>query len=240
MIVEVCANSISSALAAERAGADRVELCSELGLGGITPSYGFLKTAVATLNIPLHVLIRPRSGDFTYTSEEFDAMLADIALCKSLGVAGVVSGVLLKDGSIDRLRTAMLIQQSEGMSFTFHRAFDWVPDPLAGAEALDAMGVDCLLSSGQKRKAMEGIEILQQLKNRLSKVVVMPGGGVREEEARQLKSLGFQALHLSAVKQQRQLDSSPGVSMISPAMIGDEYVWESDPEIISAVVHSVK
>uniref|UniRef100_UPI003561D48D copper homeostasis protein CutC n=1 Tax=Zeaxanthinibacter enoshimensis TaxID=392009 RepID=UPI003561D48D len=108
MIVEVCANSISSALAAERAGADRVELCSELGLGGITPSYGFLKTAVATLNIPLHVLIRPRSGDFTYTSEEFDSMLADIALCKSLGVAGVVSGVLLKDGSIDRLRTAML------------------------------------------------------------------------------------------------------------------------------------
>lgn len=240
MIVEVCANSLRSALNAEQSGADRVELCSELGVGGLTPSYGFLKTAVEALQIPVHVLIRPRSGDFTYSALEYEAMLADIDICKKLGVAGIVSGILMQDGSIDRLRTARLIQHATGMSFTFHRAFDWVPDPMAAAEALDTMGVDCLLSSGQKSKAMDGIELLQQLKNRLPGVVVMPGGGVRDEEARQLKSLGFQALHLSGVRQQQRLNSSPPVSMISPSMIGDAYISESDPEIISAVVHSVK
>lgn len=126
MVVEICANSYQSALNAQNAGAKRIELCSELASGGITPSYGLLKQVIDTLSLSVYVLIRPRSGNFNYSEEEFDVMKQDIQLCKNLGYQGIVSGVLNKDNTIDIERTKELIELSKPLEFTFHRAFDCV------------------------------------------------------------------------------------------------------------------
>jgi copper homeostasis protein len=123
MILEICANSYQSAVNANIAGAHRIELCSEISVGGTTPSYGLLKKVMADIDIPVHVLIRPRSGNFTYSDIEFDIMKENIRICKDLGCAGIVSGVLHEDNSIDIKRTSELIELSKPMSFTFHRAF---------------------------------------------------------------------------------------------------------------------
>jgi len=125
MILEICANSYQSAVNANIAGAHRIELCSEISVGGTTPSYGLLKKVMADIDIPVHVLIRPRSGNFTYSDIEFDIMKENIRLCKDLGCAGIVSGVLHEDNSIDIKRTSELIELSKPMSFTFHRALMW-------------------------------------------------------------------------------------------------------------------
>ena len=125
MKLEICANSYQSASNAEKAGAHRIELCAELAVGGITPSYGLLKKVMHDLTIPVHVLIRPRSGDFTYSDAEFQIMKENILICKELGVTGIVSGVLKLDNTIDIERTKELVAVAKPMNFTFHRAFDW-------------------------------------------------------------------------------------------------------------------
>jgi len=130
MIVEVCANSLESALNAQKAGADRIELCAELAVGGLTPSFGLLQLVREHISIPVNILIRPRSGDFTYSHLEFEIMKKDIALCRELGFDGIVSGVLSKDFNLDYERTKELIEVSGPLQFTFHRAFDWVRDPM--------------------------------------------------------------------------------------------------------------
>ncbi len=140
MILEICANSYQSAINAEKAGANRIELCSELAVGGITPSYGLLKKVMADLTIPVHVLIRPRSGDFTFSDAEFDIMKENILLCKELGVSGIVSGVLHTNNTIDIERTKELVEHSKPMNFTFHRAFDWVLNPEEEIKKLEKIG----------------------------------------------------------------------------------------------------
>ena len=124
MTLEVCAHSFESALAAQKAGAHRIELCNELSLGGITPSYGLLEKVMSELTIPVFVLIRPRSGNFAYSPAEVTIMLKDIALCKEMGVQGIVCGALTEDHHIDEIITQALVEASRGMEFTFHRAFD--------------------------------------------------------------------------------------------------------------------
>ena len=179
MLVEVCANSLRSAINAEKAGADRIELCAELGVGGITPSYGLLKSVKERISIPVHVLIRPRSGDFTYSDSEFDIMKKDVALCVDLGFDGIVSGVLHKDFSLDEKRIESINQKpSKELKFTFHRAFDWVEDPYKALEQLEALKVDFILSSGQQKSAAEGIDLLIELLQQESNCSIMPGGGI--------------------------------------------------------------
>ena len=163
MILEVCANSYQSAINAEKAGAQRIELCSELSVGGITPSLGLLKKVMHNLSIPVQVLIRPRSGDFLYSNAEFDIMKENILQCKELGCAGIVSGVLCADNTIDIKRNRELIELSKPMSFTFHRAFDVVPKPKESLLQLINLGANRLLSSGQKEKAEDGIDLLSEL-----------------------------------------------------------------------------
>ena len=154
MLLEICANSYQSAINAQEAGAHRIELCSELSIGGVTPSYGLLKLVLSTLRLPVFVLIRPRSGDFIYTKSEFDTMKTDIKLCKSLGARGIVSGVLTKERTIDLLRTQELIECAGSMEFTFHRAFDIVKDPFDALEQLIEMGAHRILTSGQRERAV--------------------------------------------------------------------------------------
>ncbi len=221
MILEVCANSFESALAAQEAGAHRIELCTELSVGGLTPSYGLIEKVLTELTIPVHVLLRPRAGNFTYTESEIDVMLKDIELCKKLGVAGIVSGVLSNDFSVDVNQTRRLLNASESMDFTFHRAFDWCANPSKSLEDLLKLGVTRLLSSGQETTATAGIELLVALKNRAgSALEVMPGGGINESNALLFKEYGFESIHCSASEKVQTLASKPKVPMQGTVLEG--------------------
>jgi copper homeostasis protein len=201
MILEICANSYQSAVNAEIACAHRIELCSEISVGGTTPSYGLLKKVMADIDIPVHVLIRPRSGNFTYSSKEFDIMKENIRLCKDLGCAGIVSGVLHEDYTIDKKRTSELIELSKPMCFTFHRAFDVVSKPKESLLQLLNLGVDRLLTSGQQEKAEDGIDLLIELqKLAKNKLTILPGSGINSENCIHFKNAGFTEIHSSASK----------------------------------------
>ena len=201
MVLEICANSYQSAINAEKAGAQRIELCSEISVGGITPSLGLLKKVMHSLSIPVQVLIRPRSGDFHYSNAEFDIMKENILQCKELGCAGIVSGVLHANNTIDIKRTRELIELSKPMSFTFHRAFDVVPKPKESLLELIKMGVGRLLTSGQKEKAEDGIDLLIELqKLAKNKLTILPGSGINSENCIHFKNAGFTEIHSSASK----------------------------------------
>ncbi|MBO3115528.1 copper homeostasis protein CutC [Winogradskyella sp. DF17] len=201
MKLEICANSFQSALNAEIAGAHRVELCQELSVGGITPSYGLMKKVSKKLNIPIFVLIRPRSGDFVYSDAEFEVMKYNIDICKSLGCHGIVSGVLNPDNTIDVKRTRELVIYSKPLPFTFHRAFDEVTSPKHALEQLIALGVDRILTSGQQTTAEKGVKLLKELnalaQNRIS---ILPGGSITTKNVQLFKSAGFKEIHASASK----------------------------------------
>lgn len=213
MVVEVCATNFQSALNAQDAGADRIELCSELAVGGITPNYGILKKVTSDLNIPVHVLIRPRSGDFTYGDSDFEVMKQNIALCKRLKCSGIVSGVLHKDMRVDMARTKELIDLASPLTFTFHRAFDWTPDPIATAKKLAEIGVARILTSGQAISAIEGLPMLTKLKETFTGTI-LAAGGINPENAAQFKAQAFEEIHLSATAQKKTIDT-PKISLNS-------------------------
>ena len=194
MIIEVCAESYEYALKAEKAGANRIELCKDLHLDGLTPDYESAKRTIDSLNIPVFILIRPREGDFIYSNEEFELMKRDIIKFKEMGCKGIVSGVLNDDNSIDVKRTKDLIELSRPLEFTFHRAFDIVSDPLKEIENLIRMGVDRILTSGQKNKAIEGLYLLEKLNNISKKrIVIMPGSGISNTNFKKFNS--FNEIH---------------------------------------------
>ncbi|WP_446051649.1 copper homeostasis protein CutC [Zobellia laminariae] len=240
MLVEVCANSLQSALNAQKAGAHRIELCSELAVGGITPSYGLLKSVRERISIPVHVLIRPRSGDFSYTTDEFEVMKENIAICAKLGFEGIVSGVLNTDFSVDTDRTMELIEASGSLKFTFHRAFDWVEDPFEALSQLEALNVDYILTSGQQKSAPEGLGLLKSLHEKASTCSIMPGGGVRPANVMDFKNGGFNAVHLSGAKFLRTLPDTDKVSMNSPSFLRDTEIAVTDSETIIDIVNRVK
>ncbi len=181
MIIEVCAESYEYALKAENAGADRIELCKDLHLDGLTPNYETAKRTIDTLDIPVFILIRPREGDFIYSDEEFELMKQDIVKFKEMGCKGIVSGILNSDKSIDIKRTKELVELSRPLEFTFHRAFDIIINPLKEIEKLIEIGVDRVLTSGQKNKAIEGLDLLLELKNiSKNRIIIMPGGGIKK------------------------------------------------------------
>lgn len=179
-VIEICVDSVESAIAAEVGGADRVELCSNLMEGGTTPSAGAITLARENLAIKLHVIIRPRGGDFYYSDIEFDVMLRDIATAKELGADGIVIGILLADGTVDVKRTRELVEIARPMSVTFHRAFDMTRDAFEALETLMDLGVDRILTSGQEPSAIEGLDMITQLVERAGKrITIMACGGLR-------------------------------------------------------------
>ena len=240
MIVEVCANSLQSALNAQEAGADRLEVCIELGVGGITPSYGMLQELKKSITIPMHVLIRPRSGDFTYSSSEFEIMLRNIAFCRDLGYEGIVSGVLNSDYTLDTDRVEQLRKESTGMQFTYHRAFDWVKDPLNTLRTLEAMGLDNILSSGQASSAVEGLTLLKVLSEKAEIAQIIPAGGIRPDNALLFKDAGFKAVHLSGVRLIQTLSEPPKIQMNSEALLKEDKIAVSDRDLIKDLIKTVK
>jgi copper homeostasis protein len=182
VILEACVDSVESALAAQAGGADRVELCENLLEGGTTPSAGLVEVCRERLRIPLHVLVRPRGGDFVYSDVETEVMQRDIALARRVGAGGVVLGALRPDGTVDVERTRALIGAARPLSVTFHRAFDFTPDADAALDTLIALGVDRVLTSGQAPTAVAGIQTLARLVVRAAgRIGVLAGGGLSEE-----------------------------------------------------------
>lgn len=202
---EICANSVESCLAAQEGGADRVELCAGIPEGGTTPSYGEIKLARKLLTkTKLHVIIRPRGGDFLYTPLELERMEEDIRICRELGVDGVVFGCLTEEGEIDREANRRLVEQARPMSVTFHRAFDRTADPMKALEDIISLGCNRILTSGQQPKAIDGISLLAQLEKKLKEYPLPPiqllaGSGVNEENIRQIfDATGIHEYHFSA------------------------------------------
>ncbi len=240
MKVEVCANSFASAMAAAQGGADRIELCSELAVGGITPSKGTLEYVCSHIDIPIHVLIRPRSGDFCYSPEEFEIMLRDIGGCRELGVHGIVSGCLNRDGSIDMPRTRDLLEAAGGMDFTFHRAYDRCPDPEVALETLESLGGVRILSSGQAETAEKGLALLERLQRKAKACRFMPGGGIGPDNADNFLDKGFEAIHLSATAFGPDGPAYHGPPMNSPGLLSEGAPPVSQAARIQAVVRRIR
>lgn len=240
MLVEVCANSPESARAAEQAGADRIELCSELAVGGVTPSRGVLEWVREHIRIPVHVLIRPRSGDFYYSEVELECMLRDIRQCVALGFEGVVSGCLQADRHVDAAATRQLMVAAGSCHFTFHRAFDRCPDPEAALQALEQLGVPTILSSGQAPDALAGLPLLQRLLGQSRNCNLMPGGGIHAGNAARFREAGFTAIHLSGVPKPTGPEADAGLPMNTPSLLREGRPLHTDPALVSAVIRSLR
>jgi len=202
MNFEVCAVNIQSALAAQRAAAHRIELCSALDVGGLTPSLGLIRAAVRALEIPVHVLIRPREGDFCYSDLELEIMLEDIRLCREAGAAGVVVGALTAEGFLDLPKMKTMKDAAEGLEATCHRAFDFTPDPAEALEQLIAMGFGRVLSSGQSDSAFEGRFLLRKwVQQANGRIAVMPGAGINFENIKEIvTATGAKDIHFTGKK----------------------------------------
>jgi copper homeostasis protein len=187
MVLEICAFNLPAALAAEGAGADRIELCAGPEEGGVTQSAGLIRMAREKLQIPVYPIIRPREGDFLYSEEEFRIMLRDVELCRGLGCDGVVIGMLLADGRVDQVRCGRLVEAAYPMGVTFHRAFDRAVDPFEAMETIIRIGCERILTSGQRPVAMEGVALLRELVREADeRIVLMPGSGVRASNIAEL------------------------------------------------------
>jgi copper homeostasis protein len=197
--VEICVQGIMSAIAAVEGGAARVEICENLAIGGVTPGLGVVVMSTAKFEIPVHVLIRPRGGDFVYNSAEFEIMRTDIGYAKAAEASGVVFGLLSKTGRINRKYTAELIHEARPMSVTFHKAFDAARDPFEALDDLISLGVDRILTSGHAPTAMEGLGTLVELTRRAAgRIAVMAGGSIRLDQIRPIITAGVKEIHLGS------------------------------------------
>ena len=186
-LLEICVDSVESALAAQRGGANRIELCSNLLEGGVTPSAGLIAVVRNRISLALHVMIRPRGGDFSYSSEEFEAMKLDIDTAKNLGAEGVVLGILNHDGNVDEARTRELVERARPLSVTFHRAFDMAPNLEKSLEAVIRTGANGILTSGGEPKAEDALATLAKLVlTAADRVTILVGGGVRDHNAKRI------------------------------------------------------
>ncbi|PNJ86926.1 copper homeostasis protein cutC homolog isoform X1 [Pongo pygmaeus] len=199
-LMEVCVDSVESAVNAERGGADRIELCSGLSEGGTTPSMGVLQVVKQSVQIPVFVMIRPRGGDFLYSDREIEVMKADIRLAKLYGADGLVFGALTEDGHIDKELCMSLMAICRPLPVTFHRAFDMVHDPMAALETLLTLGFERVLTSGCDSSALEGLPLIKRLiEQAKGRIVVMPGGGITDRNLpRILEGSGATEFHCSA------------------------------------------
>jgi copper homeostasis protein len=234
IIFEACVDSINSAIIAGTAGADRIELCSALDIGGLTPSYGLIKVTVERLTIPVNVLIRPRSGNFIYSSEEFDVMKRDILFCRDLNVNGIVVGILNADGTIDKERISDLIDIARPMSVTFHRAFDFTADPFKALDSLIELEADRILTSGLQINAYSGIDMIKKLVDySKGRIIIIPGGGINENNVREIISkTGVKEIHASA---REILQSKTNHQITNTNLTGSGYADKFTPKILSAV-----
>ena len=198
LVVECCANSIESSINGQKGGSNRIELCRDLDVGGLTPSYNNILLAKSLIKIPIFVLIRPREGDFIYSNTEFKQIISDIKFCKKAGCDGVVIGALHKNGSINIERTQQMRKAAKPMRVTFHRAFDKGNDLVKNLEDVIACGCDTLLTSGQAKNVSLGFENLKKLiRISVGRINILAGSGVNHTNTEDLFKIGIRNFHLS-------------------------------------------
>ena len=240
-ILEVIGFSLDACIAAAEAGAHRIELCDNPAEGGTTPSYGFIKAAKAAVNIDLFPIIRPRGGDFLYSDAEFDAMKADVEVCKGLGCDGVVIGMLLSDGRVDKKRCRELVQMAYPMSVTFHRAFDFVLQANVALEKLIELGFDYVLTSGLKSTAELGLtqltDLVAQANNRIQ---IIPAAGINESNvAAIIQTTKANIIHCSLseeVPSKMQVNIGPDLGFVN--VVSSEIKIRAVKKIITAISHA--
>lgn len=237
-ILECCVDSVESAIEAEKGGANRIELCSALVIGGLSPSKALFEKVKEQVNIKIHVLLRPRFGDFCYTDYEHEIIKQEIQMFKELGADGVVIGTLKSDGSLNLEQMKELVEEADGMSITLHRAFDMCADPFRTLEEVKELGIHTILTSGQKNNCIDGKELLGQLMKKANREVdILIGGGVDVSVIPALyESTGATSYHMSgkvtldSEMQYRKEDVSMGVACMS------EYqVWRTSAERVAQV-----
>lgn len=200
--IEICAPSVQSAIHADLAGADRIELCQNLQEGGTTPSFGAISYCVEHLALKTNVLIRPRSGNFCYNEAEYEAIKRDVKQCKEMGVHGVVIGFLKQDYTIDTGRTREIVQLASPMEVTFHRAFDICSDWVTAMEEIISCGCTRILTSGTKPTAFEGIPILEDMvRSSAGRIIILAGSGINPENAKEIvERTGVTEIHSSCTR----------------------------------------
>ncbi|WP_316767064.1 copper homeostasis protein CutC [Pedobacter frigiditerrae] len=239
--LEICANSFSSALEAEKGGANRVELCENMAEGGTTPSYAQIKLCKKKLNIQVWPIIRPRGGDFLYSNDEFELMKEDIKICKSLNCDGVVTGILLANGEIDKIRCAELIDLAKPMPVSFHRAFDMSNDLEKALEDLIELGFVRVLTSGGANNAVEGIKAIAELvKLANGRIEIMPGAGINpnniQEIATQTCAINFHSSARLFVKSKMEYRNQT----TKMGSIEDEYQYQqTSAELVKKMIEQL-
>jgi len=225
-ILEVIGFTIEGCIAAQKAGAHRIELCDSPADGGTTASYGFIKTAREKLQIELFPIIRPRGGDFLYSDNEFEIMKTDVRLCKESGCDGVVIGMLTKDGKVDKKRCGALVDSAYPLGVTFHRAFDRTVDAFEALEDIIEIGCERILTSGQKPNASEGVELIKQLIEKADdRIIIMPGSGVNSKNILQIaETTAAVEFHSSARKKIKSAMefNNPALNENLESMVVDE------------------
>lgn len=243
VLLEVCANSVTSALAAQKGGAVRVELCENLFEGGTTPSHGEITLARKLLHIKLYVLIRPRGGDFLYTDLEYDIIFADVNYCIEAGCDGIVIGMLNPDGSVDKERCRKLVDKAKqmGVGVTFHRAFDMSADLDQALEDIIEIGCERILTSGGKSTAIEGSRVIANLIQKAEgRIAIMPGSGVNEHNVADLvRFTGVTEVHSSARVRMPSKMVYKNDHIVMGDNYGDEYIYElTDEERVKTIVQN--
>lgn len=243
-LIEICVEGIDGLLAAQSAGADRVELCASLLEGGLTPSLGTVRAALERATIPFHVIVRPRGGDFLYSEAEFGSMVADVEALRDLGVAGVVVGCLKADGTIDEPRMTALVEAAGPLAVTCHRAFDMTRDPAEALEALVRCGIGRVLTSGQRDTAVEGQELLAQLvKQAAGRIIVMGCGALDAQNiAGVRRATGLTEMHFAALKDvpSRMDYRNRQVGMGGTDLDREYRVTITDPEAVAATIAAAR
>jgi len=244
MLIEIAVFNLESAITAAEAGAHRIELCSAPAEGGLTPSAATLRLSRKYVKIPIHVMIRPREGDFCYSNREFESMVLDIAAAKMAGMEGVVAGILNPDGTVDEKRMAMLVDAAAPMNVTFHRAFDMVRDQDEALEAIIYAGCSRILTSGGQQTAMLGIEnlstLVQKAANRIS---IMPGSGVNLTNIKQIaEQTKASEMHLSARTNTpgKMVYKYPLVRMCGSGITSDYDLMLPDKKIVQEAIKLFK
>ena len=242
--LEICVDSVESAINAQVAGADRIELCNNLTEGGTTPGLGTIISARDNLTIDLNVIIRPRGGDFHYTDLEYDIMRRDIDICGENGVNGIVLGLLRPEGDIDVERTAKLIEFARPMSVTFHRAFDMCADPEKSLEDVIETGADRLLTSGQNNQISEGTGLVAKLvKDAGNRLIIMPGGGINLTNISSIAKLTkAREFHLTGRKviESEMIFRNKRISMGGLSDINEYTRKVADVELIKKIIEILK
>ncbi len=243
VLLEICCGSVDDVVAAEQGGADRVELCSALFLGGLTPSLGTVIEAKNRIRIPVMAMVRPRAGGFCYSEAEMEVMARDAELARQNGADGIVFGILKSDGTVDIERTRRMRDLAGGGQAVFHRAFDVTPDPFRALEELIDLGITRVLTSGQERSAPEGAHLIARLIERArGRIEVLPGGGINLHSIEYLiVQTGCSQVHLTAFSTRSDLSTQmrPSVTFGGALYPSETQYNVTDPEVVERTVAEI-